>query len=154
MTPAEFENIFHQYNKQLIYLASSMVGGIYAEDIVADAFIKLYNAKHDDYPSTFLYRVVKNACLNHIRHNKRAEKKHKEILYSAEIIETIKIKSEVLGMIWKQVNSLSGMQKTIMLLIYKYDLTVNEIAERMGISTDTCRVHHFRALGKLKNKFV
>src|ERR1700704_5280439 len=78
--------LFKLYNKSLYYFARQLVDNDgQAEDIVADAFIKLWqkNGDFDSLPDimAFMFFTVKNSCCNYLKHIKRKTASHQEILH-------------------------------------------------------------------------
>jgi RNA polymerase sigma-70 factor, ECF subfamily len=52
-------------------------------------------------------------------------------------------------MLWHAVSRLPMAQRTAVVLYYRESLTVNEVAEAMGISPDTVKTHLVRARGRI-----
>jgi RNA polymerase sigma-70 factor (ECF subfamily) len=133
-----------------------------AEDIVANAFIKLWRNRTGfenlDGIRAFMHVAIKNASLNYLRDMQRRSASHKEIYYLAEkgtnYIENRLIKMELLQMIFEEVETLPPIRRRIFKMIYLEDLTVFEIASQLNITTDTVRVQKARALHALRSTFL
>jgi len=155
--------IFKLYNKSLFYFARQLVDNDgQAEDIVADAFIKLWQ-KNTDFDSlaavrSFMYVTVRNSCCNYLKHVKRKTASHEEILHLTkdedDYIESKMIKANLLEVILEEVENLPPMRRKIFKMIFLEDLTIFEIATQLGITVDTVRVQKARALHGLRTAIL
>lgn len=129
-----------------------------AEDIVQDAFIKLWN-KNEVFSTlaaikSYVYITVKNACLDKLRKNQVADKyqghAEKQLqLLEADFIEPL-ITAETTKLIQQAIEGLPEQGK----LIFKLSLSGkknNEIAEELNISVNTVKTHKQRALSSLRH---
>ena len=70
--PEGFRALFITYYKPLLRIAEKMIGVEFAEDIVQDVFVRVWQQGRFRLPSEelsrYLYRSVLNACRNSIRH--------------------------------------------------------------------------------------
>ena len=151
------EQIFNSTHAGLLHFAMYYVSDrAAAEDYVAESYFKLWSKRKNfagmGEVKSFLYTVVKNACLNHIKQNQRHSERHKEILYlskkSIEIDENV-IKAELLQLIWQEVERLPAVRKQIFKMYFAEGMTTFEIARVLEISVDTVRVQKARALHAL-----
>jgi len=151
--------LFKLYNKSLYYFARQLVDNDgQAEDIVADAFVKLWN-KNTDFDSlaavrSFMYVTVRNSCCNYIKHVKRKTASHQEILQLSkeeeDYIESKMIKANLLEVILQEVETLPPIRRKIFKMIFLEDLSIFEIAAKLNITVDTVRVQKARALHTLR----
>jgi len=155
--------IFKLYNKSLFYFARQLVDNDgQAEDIVADAFIKLWQ-KNNDFESlpaikAFMYVTVRNSCSNYLKHVKRKTASHEEILHltkdEEDYIESKMVKANLLELILEEVENLPPIRRKIFKMIYIEDLSIFEIATKLGITVDTVRVQKARALHGLRTAIL
>ena len=155
--------IFKLYNKSLYYFARQLVDNDgQAEDIVADAFVKLWQ-KNTDFESlaavrSFMYVTVRNSCCNYLKHIKRKAASHQEILQLSkdeeDYIESKMIKANLLELILQEVESLPPMRRKIFKMIFLEDLSIFEIATQLNITVDTVRVQKARALHGLRTAIL
>jgi RNA polymerase sigma-70 factor (family 1) len=153
-------HVFKQHYKGLCYFATQLVKDEQeAEDIVAACFLKLWQ-RHTDFDSllkvrNFLYIATRNACYDHLKHLKRKNASHDEIIQLMETnenyIETKMIKAELLQAILLEVETLPPIRRKIFKMIYLEDLSVFEIATQLKISVDTVRVQKARALHLIRS---
>lgn len=155
--------IFKLYHKSLCYFARQLIDNEgQAEDIVADAFIKLWQ-KNSDFENlisirAFMYVTIRNSCCNYLKHIQRRTASHQEILHLAEkddnYIESKMIKADLLQVILQEVESLPPIRRKIFKMIYLEDLSIFEIATRLNITVDTVRVQKARALHGLRTAIL
>jgi RNA polymerase sigma-70 factor (family 1) len=155
--------IFRLYHKSLCYFARQLVDNEgQAEDIVADAFLKLWQ-KNSDFENlanvrAFMYVTIRNSCCNYLKHIQRRTNSHQEILHLAEkddnYIESKMIKADLLQVILQEVESLPPVRRKIFKMIYLDDLSIFEIATQLDITVDTVRVQKARALHNLRSAII
>jgi RNA polymerase sigma-70 factor (ECF subfamily) len=155
-----FEGLFKSYYARLCYFAFGMVGDkTAAEDIAQDAFLKFY-ARRNDFSNEsackgFLYTTVRNACLNIIRHSNVKEKflltRQKDPVEDTQVLNSI-IKAEVIGEIYKAIESLPEGCKTVFNMSFLDELKNQEIADKLDVSINTVKTQKARALQLLRLK--
>jgi RNA polymerase sigma factor (sigma-70 family) len=112
-----------------------------AEDVVQDAFVKLYPCFDTvAQPSSYLYRSVVNGCWTRHRHRRVVERlrhltTHREVALD-EVDETR-----------SALKLLPPRQRAVVVLRYYADLPLADIAEVLGVSTGTVKstLHHAHA---------
>lgn len=152
--------IFKKYHTSLFFFASQLLADSQvAEDVVAEAFIKLWEKRADfDYFRTirsFLFISVKNAAVSHLRQANRHAIHHREIRYMAETSEDLYadhrlVRADLLQQIWQDIEGLPPMRQKIFKLIYLEGLNTGEVAKVLDISVDTVRVQKARALQSIR----
>ena len=121
------------------------------KDIVQEAFIKYWrqeNNFNDEIAlKTYLYKSIRNGCLNQLRHE-NVRKKYFESLpddWESEdyFMENV-IKEEVANIVLQEINKLSETSRKI--LFKALDGYSNEeIAEELGVSVNTVKTHKARS---------
>jgi RNA polymerase sigma-70 factor (ECF subfamily) len=155
------ELLFRSHYARLCYFAFKLIDNQEtAEDIVQDSFLKLWHQgisiKDETATKAYLYQMVRNTCLNKIRHaevEKRFADSQKalpnvENEYSLEWI----IKAEVLGEIHKAIETLPAGCREVLKLAYFESQKNEEIAQLLGISINTVKTQKARALKLLRLK--
>jgi RNA polymerase sigma-70 factor (family 1) len=155
--------IFKLYHKSLCYFARQLVDNDgQAEDIVADAFIKLWQ-KNTDFENlasirAFMYVTIRNSCCNYLKHIHRRTASHQKILHLAEknedFIESKMVKADLMQVILLEVENLPPIRRKIFKMIYLDDLSIFEIATKLNITVDTVRVQKARALHGLRTAIL
>ena len=149
----KFELIITSYHKLLFSIAYSYIrSNYYAEDIVQDAFIKLYRARkrfeNEEHIKNWLIRVTINECLDTLKN------KTNELLIDNEYINNLSDTSDAdKGKnedIYSCICSLKDEYKTIIILYYYDNYSLKEIANILKISESNASSRLVRARGKLK----
>ena len=118
-----------------------------AEDITTEAFIKLWNARNDlaavRNVHSFLFTIVRNACLNHLRDLKRHAAHHSRIQetlsgQSEDSLRQHEIAEEVFRYLDNEIKKLSPQQQAI-LRYHLEGMKYEEIGNRLGIAVKTVR---------------
>lgn len=140
-----------------------------AENITQDVFADLWERRnsmdHVENVNAYLFRLVKNRCLDHLKH-KIFEQKYVEVMQTSFEIElNLKLQSldrfdssdmsvgndtEIL--VRTAINSLPKRCRDIFLLSRIEGLKYKEISERLGISVNTVECQMGIALKKLRVK--
>jgi len=159
-----FEHVYHTSFAFVFAFARRYVEDPFiAENIVLDSFLKLWN-RFGDFESilqaqSFLRTTTRNACLNHLRDNLRADKKFKDLEYilsqdTATAIAYQDITGDLYQKIITEVEKLSPQLKQVLKLSFLEGLSNDEIAAIMGIANQSVRNHKNRALAILKKEFT
>lgn len=159
-----FATFFKLHYRPLCYFATQLVSDLAdAEDIVKDAFVKLWH-KHADFSSSksiksFLYITTRNACLNFLRHQQVKDTVHKEINYleenrGQELVLNQLIRTELIQEIYREIELLPEKRKQVFKLAYFEGLKNDEIAGQLGISIFTVKEHKAKALSSLRVHFT
>ncbi len=153
MKNAAFEKLFKTYyNEALLYVCSLTHNRALAEDIVQEAFSKALTSI-DDERDTFkywLFKVSRNCYFDYLRKTKRLtpidDKQRSE---ERELVQGLIEKEEYVAL-YKAISDLKENYREVVLLYYFDGLSVSEIANITGQSTDNVKVLLFRARAKLK----
>lgn len=130
-----------------------------AEDIVADVFVKAWNARSTfqkvDGLRAFLYVAAKNASLNYLRKPQsisldRSPEDFEELLLAdADIFSTI-VRTELIKIILEEVDKLPKKQRDVFRYTFLEDLSVEEISEKLQISATAVYASRSRAIATLR----
>src|SRR5690606_6585149 len=134
---AYMEKIFNEHHARLCHFAWQLIHDREAtKDIVQDAFLAYWNNK-DSVPDdpiaikNFLYKLVKNACLNKIRHdkvvNRYVERSGNNDKEESQIVAKI-IRAEVVNEIHRILKTMPLGCQTVFRMGYFEGLTNVEIA--------------------------
>ena len=155
-----FETIFHTYYANLCRFATGFIhDDEMAEEIVQDLFVKLWEKRTqievDISIKNYLYRSVKNQCLNNIKHN-IIKTKH---LQNIETEKETQIQPdehflavELANKIEESIQSLPEKRREIFRLSREEGLKYKEIAERLNISLKTVEAQMGLAIKTLREK--
>lgn len=157
------KNLYDLHYKTLCYFAANLVlDRPQAEDIVADAYVKLW-AIRTNFDSlanirAFLYITVRNASFNYLRYARRITAAQEEMLYlmqndSAQV-QFHEIEASLLDKIYGEIETLPKQCREVFKLFYLEKLTTTEIAERMKLSRNTVQNHKIRAMKLLRTALL
>ncbi len=126
-----------------------------AEDLVQQAYVELLTgkARFDGTSSlkTFVFAVVQNLARSRFRRAASRLRVAQALHAEAGDVTTQPTESTGNRQIWDAVQRLPGRQRDIIELVFCRDLTVEQAARVMGVSTGTARVHYDRAKKALRN---
>lgn len=158
-----FAELVDLYQDKLYHMAYRMLSNRQeAEDVVQDTFLRVYkNLDRFDETlkfSTWIYRIATNLCIDRLRKRKQtysldAESQDYEGLDGYSMIpsddrtpESELILSDTQRIIHQAMESLPPKYKTVMMLRYIQDLSLQEVGDILGmpVTTIKTRVHRGR----------
>ncbi len=158
-----FGILIRKYKDSLYDLACRILGNRQeAEDVLQDAFVEAYRHlaafNHQARFSTWLYSIVLNRARNRIRHNKTirwysldaGSSTHEdspplEMPDRGPSVQTIAENKLSLETVEKAAHTLPLNYRSIFILHYMQNLSLEEIAQRLGRPTGTVKVYLHRA---------
>jgi RNA polymerase sigma-70 factor (ECF subfamily) len=156
-----FEVLFKNHYANLCGYALKYVWELdQAEEIVQDLFFNLWNKKSQLYISSsvesYLFRAVRNACLNYLKHKKIQDNYASAVQenYSSGIrlndnpMETLELQKRI----DESIESMPPERKKIFLLSRYDGLKYKEIADKLGISVKTVEAQMGKALKYLREE--
>ena len=154
-----FTQVFDNYYNALAAFAFKFIeDSDIAEDYAQEAFIKFWERRKDfehiNAVKSFLYTSVRNACLNHLKHEK-VKKKHEPglafELESEQEFGSHVIREEVFNNLYNMIKELPGASQQIMLLALN-GMKNQEIADELDVSINTVKTQKKIAYAKIKDK--
>lgn len=164
-----FAELVDLYKDKIFHLAYRMLSNRHeSEDVVQDTFLRVYKNldRYDENQkfSTWIYRIATNLCVDRLRKRKPtysldAEMNDKEGIDGYAMIpsddrtpETEFMLTETQVMIRQAIESLPAKYKTVMILRYLQELSLQEISDVLGmpITTIKTRVHRGREFMRKK----
>ena len=148
-----FSDLFNEYYLSLCYFAEGILKDhSLAKDAVSTVFEKLLKDEKPgelQFPKSYLYRAVLNACQNLSRDTKTRDRHQSaaEINFTAnedDILERI-YRAEVYRELFSAIDTLPDKCRQIMHLSYREGLKVDEIAQILKVSSSTVKTQ--RAIG-------
>ncbi len=153
-----FEEIFNEYYIPLLHQVQRFTGDSQvAEEIVQDMFCKIW-VKHNELIITkslksYMYRAVKNHCLNYIKHEKIRLQYHQYIGFSVRgeqpFIDGIENK-EIKLKIGEALLKLPNRRREIFELSRYEGMKYADIAKKLNISVKTVEAQMSKALYELR----
>ena len=163
-----FEQLYKLYFPRLYAFSFKIINdGNLAKDLVQNVFIKIWESPatiNIDNPEAFLYQMVRNACLNYIRHLKVVDNLKSKVkdqylseeLYYIDLVGNkpyILIERELEGRIIDVMNSLPEKCLAVFRLSRIDGLKNREIADQLGISLKAVEKHISKALQIYRDNF-
>jgi RNA polymerase sigma-70 factor (ECF subfamily) len=164
---AAFEQLVHTYDQAVLRLALRLTGSASdAQDIYQEAFLKVYK-KLDGFRfecsfGTWIYRIVTNVCLDHLRRN-RARKKNNAIEITDDDLlnqlsddrpgnnpEQQLLDRELGAHILKALQRLSPRERMVFDLRHFEGLKLQSVSEILNASEGSVKMTFFRATRKLR----
>jgi len=155
-----FKWIHDQMIRPLTFFVENIIfSHIDAEDIVANAFYKLYKAREGlksyEHIKRWLYVIVRNEAIDYLRLRTKRQETQSELAYMVDDIEahaeTERAKTTLLQSILTEIEKLPPQRRTILKLYFFEQKSTAEIAEIMGINSQTVLVAKAKALYSLRN---
>ena len=156
MTKKELEIIFRQNYSEMIHLARVLLGDDgEAEDVVQDIFLRIAASDIPPKNDSYLLIAVRNACLNKIRQMQLHEQvKNLLPIRNETDLQPIERQSEQLEEISVFVDEqLEEPHRSIFHLRFDEDLTIAEIARRLGLNPNTAYKYLALSIQKIRNHF-
>ncbi len=153
-----YQRIYIEYAPMLLRFARKFVSGFFAEDIVHDVFLKLWDKQvfllPDEELKRILYIAIRNACIDHLRRSnmeqeildRRAVQLKLDELDYFESSDELFMRKDILDKLIKKVEELPERSREIFRLSYFEGLKAAEIAEQLGVSVRTVENQLYRSL--------
>lgn len=161
-----FIALIRQYEKLVLHIVSPLVGiSEDREDICQEVFLKVYqNLNSFEFKSalgTWIGRIAYNTSINFLQKNRNvllsdliSGADEAEFLESiegdAENPEELVIKKDDASRLRQAIDKLPEIQKTVLLLFYRDELSLEEINQITEMPVNTLKSHLFRARKSLK----
>lgn len=159
-----FYGLFKQYFASLVlYGERYHLSREDAEDTAMDVFGKLWKDREKmgeiNYLPAFLYKVMRNACIDVWKKKKRdglTEKAYSELaaLENEDFMFLEAVRADVLKRIYEDIKALPDKYRAVFELTYYEGLNTRQIAERLGLSVTNVTSRRSRALLMLKKQLV
>ena len=149
------EQLFRRNYSEMIHLARVLLNNDEeAEDVVQDIFLRVADSDIPPQNNRYLLASVRNACLNRIR-QKQLHDKVKDLMPIEETdLQPIDKRLERLDDITAYVDEqLEEPHCSIFHLRFDEDLTVNEIARRLGLNPNTAYKYLALSIQKIRSHF-
>ena len=151
-----FHNLFCKHYADLVTYAYHFIKDFEtSEDLVQEFFVNFWFKKkfeniHSSVES-YMFRSVKNACLNYIRNNKSRNIKHNNMMKGIDLYdEKSDIEEQDFEIVYKAIQRLPEQRKRIFMLCFFNKLKYHEVAVKLNISINTVRTQMRRAFKSLR----
>ena len=150
------EQLFRQNYSEMIHLASVLLGDNEdAEDVVQDIFLRVADSDIPPKNDNYLLSAVRNASLNRIRQMQLHDKVKGLMPIEDEAdLQPIDKRLERLEDIGAYVDEqLEEPHRSIFHLRFDEDLTVSEIARRLGLNPNTAYKYLMQSIQQIRHHF-
>lgn len=153
-----FTKLVREHFARAVRYCSRMLGDIgEGEEVAQQAFVKLLETRRnleqtrDSLP--YLYRVLRNACVDHIRARKHpiAAGAEEQVAWLGRDLDRAE-QAEISQAVLEAVGTLEEAQREVVLLRYYEGLELQEVAEATGQSMGAAAMKLSRAKQKLKER--
>lgn len=155
-----FKKAYEEFFYPLSYFAMQLVNNpAAAEEIASDALYTLMQ-RHADFTHykhirDFLYKVVRHRCIDYQRKQQQRSTPQltaldDSLMDTDEHALNILIKAELLEEIYRQIQRLSPLKRTVFTQSFLEDRSIREIADYLGITESTVRSVRSTAAAELR----
>jgi RNA polymerase sigma-70 factor (sigma-E family) len=151
---ANFEEFVVARGRALLRFAYVLTGdGYFAEDLVQEALLRSHRrwaaVEHADGPEPYVRRTILHLYLSWRRRRSSGETPMAELPDLTPPTDPTGMVAER-DALWALLRQLPRAQRAVVVLRYYEDLPDSDIADLLGCSPATVRVHAFKALKKLR----
>ena len=151
----DFSRLVNEYFSRAVRFCARMLGNINdGEEVAQQAFVRLFEQGRKPWekgdPLPYLYRVLRNACIDHVR--RRKTRQADGSLESAAATPDLSHaeEGEVREAVLAAVGLLEDAQREVVLLRYFEELSLKETADAVGKSVGATAMLLSRAKANLK----
>src|SRR5579859_3786781 len=154
-----FRVVYDRMARPLLYFVENIIHSEPdAEDIVANAFYKLFHSRNGmksfEHIKRWLYVIVRNEAIDYLRLKTRQRESQNDLAYLdpgvEEHIETERVRTILLQDIHKEIEKLPRQRRIILRLYFFEQKNTSEIAQIMQLSPQTVLNHKTKALDALR----
>lgn len=160
-----FQQLVEQFQRYAYILAFRLLGNDEdAKDAVQEAFIRMWkhikSFKLSSKFTTWLYRIVTNLCLDHIKAQKRKNRVFPQVIEQNQLLvptneknsEENYIKKNLAGTIIRLSEALTPKQRIVFVLRDLQDLDMKEVARITGMSVNSVKSNLFYARRNIRER--
>jgi RNA polymerase sigma-70 factor (ECF subfamily) len=162
--PAAFQALVERHRSMVYRVAYQFAGNHYdAEDIAQEVFIKVYRSldrfRQDAQLSSWMYRIVMNACIDHRRRHQPAgaapfgdEAEHKMLNTAADAPgpEERAYAGELGQVLESEIGRLPKGQRIVFVMRHHQGMKLCEIADALGLAEGTVKRQLHAAVHRLR----
>lgn len=146
-----FREFYERLQPRAVGVARRLVGSpTVAEDLAAEAFARAYarwqTVRGHPNPDAWLLRVVGNLSVDHVRH----ESRRPELRHDGGAGDRPGDDAALRVDLARALHRLSGRQQEVVVMRYLIDLTEDDVAVSLGMTTGSVKTHLHRATTKLR----
>ncbi|MCR4809716.1 MAG: sigma-70 family RNA polymerase sigma factor [Prevotella sp.] len=150
------EQLFRQNYSEMIHLARVLLGNDEeAEDVVQDIFLRIADSDIPPQKDSYLLTAARNACLNRIRQMRIHDRVKGLMPIEDEAdLQPIDKRLERIDEIAAYVDEqLEEPHRSVFHLRFDEDMTVSEIARRLGLNPNTAYKYLMQTIQRIRHHF-
>ena len=151
----DFSRLVETYFSRAVRFCARMLGNVTdGEEVAQQAFVRLYETGRKPWekgdPLPYLYRVLRNACVDHVRRRKvrQADGSLEQAGTRADLSGAEE--SEIRDALLEAIGGLEEGQREVVLLRFFEELSLKEVAESVGKTVGATAMLLSRAKANLK----
>ena len=166
--PTAFQTLVERHRSMVYRVAYQFAGNHHdAEDIAQEVFLKVYRSldrfRQDAQLTSWLYRIVMNACIDHRRRQSPAssapfgEEAERRMLNTPEECpgpEACAYGGELGAVLQSEIAQLPHGQRIVFVMRHHQGLKLSEIAEALGLAEGTVKRQLHAAVHRLRGALV
>lgn len=158
LSKEKFETVYKTYYSRLFYYCFQFISDEdIAKDIVNDVFEKIWAQRNELKEETlgiYLYRLVRNKCIDFLRH-KKIEQQYSELyeLIACEYNDDSDLYEYRISKIERIISDLKEPTKSIFTKCYFQDKKYAEVADEYHISKNAVKKHIMKVLRLIREQF-
>lgn len=151
-----FDHLYNRYAKRMVnyFYYSLRKDQDNAQDFLHDLFIKIIQNKdkfdNNNSFQAWIYRIASNMCKNEFRSNEINEKYQDHVLNTTRIIDNEQKENNELQ---RFINLLKPEQRSLIIMRFKFNLSIREIADIYKCPEGTIKSRLFFATKELSTKY-
>lgn len=150
-----FREYYERLQPRAVAVARRLVGSpTVAEDLAAEALARAYarwsTVRQHPNPEAWLLRVVGNLAVDHVRHEARRPEMAADTGRSDRAGDDAALRVDLA----RALHRLSGRQQEVVVMRYLIDLTEDDVAVSLGMTTGSVKTHLHRATTKLRSQLT
>jgi RNA polymerase sigma-70 factor (sigma-E family) len=149
-----FASVFNAHHRDAVRLAYLLTSDAdQAEDVVSEAFAKVYvqwRKGHVNDVRSYLRRAVANQANSKLRRRYLERREAERRTGDDRGVRLLDDHAAERDVVWQAIQQLPDRQRTAVVLRYYEDLSVEQTAEILGVSTGTVKSQVSRGLAKMQ----
>ncbi|MBD2701328.1 RNA polymerase sigma factor [Spirosoma sp. BT702] len=153
---SNFEELYRKYVKKVYQKCLSMTKSVAtAQDCTQEIFLKVFanrrQFKNNSHPSTWLYAITQNHCLDLNRIEKRLPTSPLPDSFDADAgADDYEAASEQSKLLAKAMRKLSAEDEALMRLKYEQNYSIQQLSQQFGLSESAIKMRLKRSRDKVK----
>ena len=165
-TDLSFEQVVREHQAMVFRTLYRLTGSKeHLEDLAQEVFLRLYKAlpsfRGESLVSTYLYRITVNVAQNEWKRRRRTDQPlvsisedtsgwEDRLQHPDRNAEQQMEEREFAGLVEEQLQRLSGVERSVLVLYHQEERSYEQIAEALGMPIGTIRTHLHRGRKKLR----